>query len=92
MTTVLGDSNQISIPEDMARAAGLRSGSRVEVSVTPEGVLVKPSRLTRAEKLAILESLSGEGRRLMPNAGSQVEALLRDRAEDDLLDLQDESA
>ena len=92
MTTVLGDANELSIPEDIARAAGLCAGARVEVSVTPEGVLVKPSQLTLDEKKAILGSLRGEGRRLMPNAGDQVAALLRDRAEDDALDLEDEMA
>lgn len=83
MTTVLGESNQLSIPDDLAREAGLHAGSRVEVTVTSEGVLVRPSGLSREEKLAILDSLRGEGRRLLPNAGDQVEALIRDRAEDE---------
>lgn len=80
---VLGEGNGVRIPEALAHAAGLHVGSRVEMVATPEGVLLKPSPLTREEKLAILDSLEGEGRRLMPNAGDQVAALLRDRAEDD---------
>ncbi len=92
MTTVLQISDTLTIPEDLARAAHLQAGSRVEVTSTPQGLLVRRSPLTHEEKVALLEGLRGEGRRLMPNAGSQVEALLRDRAEDDALDLEDELA
>ena len=90
MVTVYHEANALSIPDDLALAAGLREGARVDLSLTPEGVLVRGRPLTREDKIAVAESLRGEGRRLLPNAGNQVEALLRDRAEDDALDLEDE--
>ena len=90
MFTVLSESNQLSIPEELARAAGLHAGSQVEVTVTAQGVLVRPSGLSREKKLALLSSLEGDGQRRLPAAKSQVEALLRDRAESNALDLSDE--
>ena len=90
MVTVYHEANPLTIPDDIAHAAGFQEGARVELSATPQGVLMRRPPLNRDEKRALLKSLEGEGRRLLPKAGDQVAALLRDRAEDDALDLEDE--
>src|ERR1700678_4190811 len=101
MTSVIRDSNLLAISEEFAQELGLHPGSPVEVTRTANGFEVRPARSgirrgadgvwrTLAERKSMWDNARGEGLRLAPNAGSQVEALIRDRELDDLLDRMDE--
>ena len=98
MTCVIRDSNILPIPEDIAKDLGLETGASVEVIGTTDGFNVRrvssEMRLggdgvwrTQVEWESIVASVSGQGRRLLPDIEPQVEALLRDREEDFALDL-----
>jgi len=103
MTSVIRELNLLPIPEQIANELGLHSGVSVEVTRTAEGFEVKTTRpgmrrgsdgVWRAhdERMAILEGLHGQGQRFIAGAGSQVDALLRDREEDASLDREDDIA
>jgi hypothetical protein len=99
MTSVIREPNLLPIPDQIARELGLQSGSSVEVTRTLDGFEVRIARpgmrqgadgvwRTHADRIAILEGLQGRGKLLLP-AENQVEALLKDREEDVVLDDED---
>ena len=79
---MVSEPNNLVVPGELVETLGVQVGSRVEWTSTGDGLTVR----LLPDRAEIERSLRGEGRRLMPNAGSQVEALLRDREEDDRLD------
>ncbi len=100
MTSVIRDSNLLPIPEEIAKELKIRSGSSVDVTRTADGFEVTIARpglrqgaaggwRTHAERMAVLTSLRGEGKRL--GLASGLDDLIRMREDDDSIDLQDET-
>ena len=54
MVTVYHEANPLAIPDDLARAAGLREGARVELTATPDGLLLRQASAEGEESLALL--------------------------------------
>jgi bifunctional DNA-binding transcriptional regulator/antitoxin component of YhaV-PrlF toxin-antitoxin module len=88
MVTVMSESRQLEIPEELVQRLGFQPGSRIEWVVTTDGLNLR----VLPDRVDLERSLRGEGRRLMPNVDSLVEALLEDRAEDDRLEIAQELA
>ena len=77
MTTTVGESNQVSIPPDMAREFDIHPGTRLEWAKAGDGVItVKP-----------LPSRGEMARQLM--GADPIGDLLRERERDDQLDQAD---
>ena len=88
MITVVSESGMLEIPEEFLSKVGIHPGARVECTATSDGFLIRPL----IDRAAIERSLRGAGRRLMPNSGSLVEALLAEREEDARLEFAEEMA
>lgn len=54
MVTVYHETNPLAIPDDLARAAGLQEGARVELTATAEGLLLRSALADGEENLALL--------------------------------------
>lgn len=80
ITTVTGK-NQITIPSQIARRAGIRAGSQVEWQVLGDG----PDILCRVLPAppAIARQLRGAGRKFLKPGDDPIERLIRDRVEED---------
>ena len=79
ITTVTGK-NQITIPAKLANAAGIRPGTRIDWSLSDEGVLIArmlPSRGGLARQAA------GMGRQWLPPGHDPVAALIDERSQSD---------
>jgi hypothetical protein len=68
----------VEISEELGQRLGFHAGARFEWTPTSDGLLLR----LLPDRVALERSLRGEGRRLMPNVDSLVEALIQDRAED----------
>jgi bifunctional DNA-binding transcriptional regulator/antitoxin component of YhaV-PrlF toxin-antitoxin module len=79
MVTVMSESRQLEIPEELVQRLGFQAGSRFEWTPTSDGLLLR----LLPDRSDMVKSLRGAGRRLVPHAESQVEALWQDR-EDEL--------
>jgi AbrB family looped-hinge helix DNA binding protein len=87
MTTIVTESNQVSIPPEIARDFDIHPGTRLEWAKTREGtILVKP--LPGRGELA--RQLMGAGRRWLKPGADAVGDLIREREQDDKLDQADE--
>ncbi len=87
MTTTVGESNQVSIPPDIAREFDIHPGTRLEWARGGEGIItVKP--LARRGDLA--RQLLGAGRRWLRPGADPIGDLIREREQDDRLDQADE--
>ncbi len=86
MTTTVSDSNQVSIPPDIAREFDIHPGTQLEWARAGDGaILVKPlpSRGDQARQLM------GAGRHLLKPGADPIGDLLRQREQDDQLDQAD---
>lgn len=80
MTTTVTESNQVSIPPDIAREYNIRPGTRLAWAKSDKGaILVKP--LPNRGELA--RELMGEGRRWLKPGDDPIGDLIRDRKRDD---------
>jgi AbrB family looped-hinge helix DNA binding protein len=87
MTTVVTESNQVSIPPEIARDFDIRPGTQLDWAKAGEGtILVKP--LPSRGELA--RQLMGAGKRWLKPGADPVGDLIRDRERDDKLDQADE--
>jgi AbrB family looped-hinge helix DNA binding protein len=87
MTTTVTESNQVSIPPEIAHDLDIHPGTRLEWAKTGEGtILVKP--LPSRGELA--RQLMGAGRRLLKRGADPIGDLIREREQDDRLDQADE--
>ncbi len=83
MTTTVTESNQVSIPPEIARDFDIHPGTQLEWAKAGEGaILVK--LLPRRGELA--RQLMGAGRRWLKPGADPVGELIREREEDDKLD------
>ena len=87
MTTTVSESNQVSIPPEIAREFDIHPGTRLEWATAGEGVItVKPVR-NRGE---LARQLMGAGRRWLKPGTDPIADLIRQREEDDRLDRTDD--
>ncbi len=47
-TTTFRGKNQLTLPAEVARAAHLEPGDPIEVDIVPEGILLRPKKITDA--------------------------------------------
>ena len=87
MTTTVTESNQVSIPPEIARDFDIHPGTQLEWTKAGEGtILVKP--LPSRGELA--RQLMGAGRRWLKPGADPIGDLIREREQDDKLDQTDE--
>ncbi len=87
MTTTVTESNQVSIPAEIAREFDIRPGTQLEWAKTGEGtILVKPL----PSRGALARQLMGAGRRWLKPGADPMGDLVREREQDDKLDQADE--
>jgi AbrB family looped-hinge helix DNA binding protein len=87
MTTTVSESNQVSIPSEIARDFDIHPGTQLEWAKAGEGtILVKP--LPSRGELA--RQLMGAGRRWLKPGADPIGELVRERERDDILDQADE--
>ena len=86
MTTTVGESNQVSIPPDMAREFGIHPGTRLEWAKAGDGIITVKPLPSRGE---MARQLMGAGRHLLKPGADPIGDLLRDRERDDQLDQAD---
>ena len=86
MTTTVSESNQVSIPPDIARECDIHPGTKLEWATGGEGITsLKP--LPRRGELA--RQLLGAGRHLLKPGANPIGDLIRERERDDQLDQAD---
>ncbi len=86
MTTTVSETNQVSIPPDIAREFDIHPGTRQEWEKGAEGIIsVKP--LPNRGELA--RQLMGAGRHLLKPGADPIGDLIREREQDDHLDQAD---
>ena len=87
MTTTVTDSNQVSIPPEIARDFAIHPGTRPEWLKTREGSITVTPLPSRGD---LARQLMGAGRRWLKPGTDPVGDLIREREEDDQLDQADE--
>ena len=86
MTTTVSESNQVSIPPDIAREFDIHPGTKLEWAKGGEGIInIKPLR--RRGELA--RQLLGAGRHWLKPGADPIGELIREREQDDRLDQAD---
>jgi AbrB family looped-hinge helix DNA binding protein len=87
MTTTVSDSNQVSIPPDIAEKCDIHPGTQLEWVMAADGaILVKPLR-GRAE---LARQLLGAGKRWLNPGAKPIDDLIKSREKDNKLDQDDE--
>jgi AbrB family looped-hinge helix DNA binding protein len=87
MTTTVTESNQVSIPPEIARDFDIHPGTRLEWAKSDEGtILVKPL----PSRGALARQLMGTGRRWLKPGADPMADLIREREQDNMLDIADE--
>jgi len=87
MTTIVTDSNQVSIPPEIARDFDIHPGTRLEWAKTGEGAITVTPLPSRGD---LARQLLGAGRRWLKPGADPVGDLIREREQDDKLDQADE--
>ncbi len=87
MTTTVSESNQVSIPPDIAREFDIHPGTKLEWAKGGEGVITIKPLLRRGE---LARQLLGAGRRWLRAGVDPIGGLIREREQDDQLDRADE--
>ena len=86
MTTIVTESNQVSIPPEIAREFGIHPGTRLEWAKAGEGVITVKPLPNRGE---LARQLMGAGRHLLKTGADPIGDLIREREQDDHLDQAD---
>lgn len=87
MTTTVTESNQVSIPPDIAREFDIHPGTRLEWSKGGEGVITVKPLPGRGE---LARQLMGAGRHVLRPRADPIGDLIREREQDGRLDQADE--
>jgi len=87
MTTTVTESNQVSIPPDIAREFDIHPGTRLEWAKAGEGAIIVKPFPSRGESA---RQLMGAGKRWLKPGADPVGDLIREREQDDKLDQADE--
>lgn len=80
MTTIVNESNQVSIPPDIAREFDIHPGTQLEWTKGNDGVITLKPLLQRGE---LARQLMGAGRHLLKPGMDPIADLIRDRVQDD---------
>jgi AbrB family looped-hinge helix DNA binding protein len=80
VTTTVTESNQVSVPPDIAREFDIHPGTRLEWAKTGEGVITIKPVPSRGE---LARQLLGAGRRWLKPGTDPIGDLIREREEDD---------
>ena len=83
MTTTVTDSNQVRIPQEIAREFGIHSGTEMEWAKGGEGLITIKPLLKRGE---LARQLLGAGRRWLRAGADPIGDLIREREQDDARD------
>lgn len=83
MTTTVSESNQVSIPPDIAREFDIHPGTQLEWAKGGEGIIAVKPLPDRGE---LARQLLGAGRRWLQPGADPIGDLLRERHLDDQLD------
>lgn len=86
MTTTVSESNQVSIPPDIAREFDIRPGTRLEWAKAGGGIITVKPLPDRGE---LARQLMGAGRQLLKAGAAPIGDLIREREQDDQLDQAD---
>jgi AbrB family looped-hinge helix DNA binding protein len=87
MTTTVNESNQVSIPPDIAREFDIHPGTRLEWAKAGEGAIIVKPLPGRGE---LARQLMGAGRHWIKPGSDPIADLIREREKDDKLDQADE--
>ena len=87
MTTTVTDSNQVSIPPEIARDFDIHPGTRLAWAKTGEGAITVTPLPSRGD---LARQLLGAGRCWLTPGADPVGDLIREREQDDKLDQADE--
>lgn len=87
MTTIVTESNQVSIPPDIAREFDIHPGTQLEWAKAGEGVISVKPLPSRGE---LARELMGAGRHLVAPGADPVGDLIRERERDARLDQADD--
>jgi AbrB family looped-hinge helix DNA binding protein len=87
MTTIVTQSNQVSIPPEIAREFDIHPGTRLEWTKTGEGSIVVKPLPSRGEAARLL---MGAGKRWLKPGADPVADLIRELKQDDELERADE--
>ena len=87
MTTIVTDSNQVSIPAEIVRDFEIHPGTRLEWAKTGEGAITVTPLPSHGD---LARQLLGAGRRWLKPGADPVGDLIREREQDDKLDQADE--
>ena len=87
MTTTVTESNQVSIPPELAREFDIHPGTRLDWADAGEGVITIRPRRSRGE---LARQLMGAGRHLLKPGAEPIGDLICEREIDDQLDRADE--
>ena len=82
MTTTVTESNQVSVPPEIAREFDIHPGTRLEWTKASEGVIAVKPLPNRGE---LARRLLGAGRRWLKPGADPIGDLIRDRERDDRL-------
>ncbi len=88
ITTVTGK-NQITIPAKLASAAGIRPGTRIDWTLSDEGVLIARMLPSRGE---LARRAAGMGRQWLPPDHDPVAALIEERSQAEPEEILDQGA
>lgn len=87
MRTTITGKNQVTLPAKLVRELDWKPGTLLDWSTTEDGSLVARRSPLRGERALELQELM---KKYVKPGESVVEGLLRERAEDDVLDQEDE--
>lgn len=87
MTTTITGKNQVTLPAELVRELDWKPGTQLEWTKTEEGTLIARRKPTRGE---LARQIMGMGRKWLKPGDDPIADLLRERAEDDALDQEDE--
>jgi bifunctional DNA-binding transcriptional regulator/antitoxin component of YhaV-PrlF toxin-antitoxin module len=79
ITTVTGN-NQVTIPVDLAIAAGIQPGTRIDWTLGGEGILIAQLLPARGE---LARKVAGMGRQWLPEGRDPIAELTDERAQAD---------
>ena len=80
MTTTVTESNQVSIPPDIAREFDIHPGTKLEWAKGGDGLITVKPLLRRGE---LARQLMGAGRRWLNPGADPIGDLIREREQDD---------
>jgi AbrB family looped-hinge helix DNA binding protein len=83
MTTTVTESNQVSIPLEIARDFDIHPGTRLEWAKADEGRILVTPLPSRGE---LARQLMGAGKRWLKPGADPIGDLIREREQDDKLD------